>query len=122
MVASGWGKVPFSHLENPRQSVLIMRRKLHSSQLDLARSRRRSGGQEESDMKRSVIVISPVGGMVPDPAEGLVFEPESVFEPEDAAPLGELFGWVGPPAGLEGAAAVEVEPAGAGVKPTLEDI
>jgi hypothetical protein len=116
VVASGWGKVPFSHLENPRQSVLIVRRKLHSSQLDLARSRRRSGGQEESDMKCSVIVISLVGGMVPDPAEGLV------FEPEDAALLGELFGWVGPPAGPEGAAAVEVEPAGAGVKPTLEDI
>jgi len=116
MVASGWGKVPFSHLEKPSQSVLTLRRKLHSSQLDLVRSRRRSGGQVVSDMKRSEIVISPEGG--------LVFElPEVVFEPEEGAPLGALACWVEPPAGPEGAAVpCEMEPAGAGVKPTLEDI
>jgi hypothetical protein len=99
-----------------------MRRKLHSSQLDLARSRCRSGGQEESNMKCSVIVISLAGGMVPDPVEGLAFEPELVFEPEDTVLLGELSDWVGPPASPEGAGAVKVEPAGAGVELTLEDI
>jgi hypothetical protein len=78
VVALGWGKVPFSHRENPSQSVLTLRRKLHSSQLDLARSRRRSGGQEVSDMKRSEIVISPEGGLVFEP-------PVVVFKPEEGA-------------------------------------
>ena len=98
MVVLGWGKMPFSHLEKPRRSVLTLRRKLHSSQFDLARSRWRSGGQEGSDMKRSVIVISPEGGLVPDPEEEMVFEPpELAFEPEDAVPLGVLVCWDEPP-------------------------
>jgi hypothetical protein len=48
-----------------------------------------------SDMKRSVIVISLEGTLVPDPAGEMVFEtPELVFKPEDAAPLGALVCWV----------------------------
>jgi hypothetical protein len=69
-----------------------------------------------SDMKRSEIVISPEGGLVFEP-------PVVVFEPEEGAPLGALACWVEPPAGPEGAVAdCEMEPVGAGVKPTLEDI
>jgi hypothetical protein len=79
-----------------------------------------------SDMKRSVIVISSEGTLVPDPAGEMVFEtPELVFKPEDAAPLGALVCWVEVPAGPAGAGTAgdcEVEPVGAGVKPTLEDI
>ena len=105
---------------------MTLRRKLHSSQFNLARSRRRSGGQEESDMKCSVIVISPEGGLVPDPEEEMVFKPpELAFKPEDAVLLGVLVCWDEPPASLEGAGTAvdcEVEPVGAGVKPTLADI
>ncbi len=117
----GLGRVPFSHLEKLRWSVLTLRRKLHSSQLDLARFRCRPGGQEES-----VIVISLERGVVPDLAEELAFEPsELVFEPEDTVPLGELVYWVELPTGPEGAETFvdcKVELAGAGVKPALEDI
>jgi hypothetical protein len=77
-------------------------------------------------MKCSVIVISLEGTLVPDLAGEIVFKtPELVFEPEDAVLLGALVCWVEVPAGPAGAGTAgdyEVEPAGAGVKPTLEDI
>ena len=77
-------------------------------------------------MKCSVIVISPEGGVEPDPVGKMVFETmELVFEPEDAPPLGVVLCWADPPAGPEGAGTAvgcKVEPAGAGVKPTVEDI
>jgi hypothetical protein len=125
MEVLGCGRVLFSHLKKLRQSVLTLRRKLHSSQFNLARSRWRSGGQKVSDMKCLVIVISPEGGMVPDLAEEVVFEsPELVFKPEEVPPLGVLVDWMRPLTGPEADTAVgcEVEPAEAGVKLMLEDI
>ena len=108
--------MPFSHLKNPSQLVLTLRRKLHSFQLDLVRSRQRSGGQKVSDIKCSEIAISPEEGSVLDPEEEMVFEPpEVVFELEEGAPLGVLVCWMEPPNGPEGAAVdCEVEPAGDG--------
>src|SRR6266851_7056937 len=85
---AGWGKVPFNHLVNPRQSHCTLSWKLHSSQFDLARSRRRLAGQAGSDMKHSVIVISPLEG-------GLECEPVGVlaFEMAGAAPVGAEGCW-----------------------------
>jgi hypothetical protein len=67
-------------------------------------------------MKRSEIVISLEGGLLFDP-------PEIVFKPEEAMPLGVSVCWEELPIGPEGAVeGCEVELAGVGVKPMLEDI
>jgi hypothetical protein len=104
--------MPFSHLVKPRQSDLTWSWKLHSSQLDLARSRQRSAGQDVSDMKRSVIMTSPAD-------EGLEFEPLAmvVFESVGAPSVGAMDCWGATATCPEGA-----DPVGAGVKPMLEAI
>ena len=112
--------MPFSHLVKPRRSDSSWSWKLHSSQLDLARSRRRSAGQDVSDMKRSVIMMSPAD-------EGLEFEPLAVvvFESVGAPSVGAMDCWGAPAACPEGADPVGpcvVDPVGAGVKPMLEAI
>ena len=86
-VGSGRGRLPSSHSEKPWLSVRFSRRKLHSDQLDLPKSRMRSAGQELSDRKRSEMVMSLEPAVFPGPG-GLEFEEGGLFD-------GVLFAGVG---------------------------